>query len=345
MKVFGVDPGSERTGYGCIETDGSRHRLVVCGAVTTSPRASFPEKLLAIHQALGRLLAEHRPDCVAVENVFYAKNVRSALKLGHARGRRAAGGGRGRLPAVRVHAGRDQAGGGRVRPRREGPGGRDGAAAAGARRGADAPRRGRRAGRGHLPRAQRASGAAREAAGGRRARRAPAAEELARVPTMIASLRGRLADKQPNRLVVDVDGVGYDVVVPLSTFYRLGDAGSDVVAAHPHARARGHARAVRVRHDVRAADVRAADQRQRHRAEAGAGGAVGHRAGRLRARRAARRRRAADGDSRRRQEDGRAHRPRAEGPAAAGGPAGAAIAARPRPRGATGCGATCSRRC
>jgi crossover junction endodeoxyribonuclease RuvC len=86
VNVFGIDPGSERTGYGCIETDGSRHRLVICGAVATPPRASFPEKLLVIHQSLRRLLAEHRPDCVAVENVFFAKNVRSALKLGHARG-------------------------------------------------------------------------------------------------------------------------------------------------------------------------------------------------------------------------------------------------------------------
>ena len=86
MKVFGIDPGSERTGYGCINTDGSRHGLVACGAIATSPKAEFPAKLLTIYQALGRLLAEHRPDCVAVENVFYAKNVRSALKLGHARG-------------------------------------------------------------------------------------------------------------------------------------------------------------------------------------------------------------------------------------------------------------------
>ena len=86
MKVFGVDPGSLRTGYGCIETDGSRHRLVVCGAITTPPGAAFPEKLLAIYQALGRLLREHRPDCVAVESLFHAVNVRSALKLGHARG-------------------------------------------------------------------------------------------------------------------------------------------------------------------------------------------------------------------------------------------------------------------
>ena len=86
MKVFGVDPGSQRTGYGCIDTDGSRHRLVVCGAISTSPRAGFPEKLLTIYQALGRLLREHQPDCVAVESVFHAANVRSALKLGHARG-------------------------------------------------------------------------------------------------------------------------------------------------------------------------------------------------------------------------------------------------------------------
>ena len=86
MKVFGVDPGSDRTGYGCIETDGSRHHLIACGAIASSPRATFPEKLLTIHEALGRLLAEHRPDCVAVESVFYAANVRSALKLGHARG-------------------------------------------------------------------------------------------------------------------------------------------------------------------------------------------------------------------------------------------------------------------
>jgi crossover junction endodeoxyribonuclease RuvC len=84
--VFGVDPGSLRTGYGCIDTDGSRHRLVACGAITTRAGAEFPEKLLAIHQELGRLLRTHKPDCVAVENVFHAANVRSALKLGHARG-------------------------------------------------------------------------------------------------------------------------------------------------------------------------------------------------------------------------------------------------------------------
>ncbi len=86
MKVFGIDPGSERTGYGCVATDGRRHRLVACGAIATSPRSSFPDKLLAIHDRLAALLAEWRPDTVAVENIFYATNVRTALKLGHARG-------------------------------------------------------------------------------------------------------------------------------------------------------------------------------------------------------------------------------------------------------------------
>ena len=86
MRVFGIDPGSERTGYGCVETDGRHHRIVVCGAISAPSSASFPEKLLRIHRDLAVLLAECRPDSVAIENLFYATNVRSALKLGHARG-------------------------------------------------------------------------------------------------------------------------------------------------------------------------------------------------------------------------------------------------------------------
>jgi crossover junction endodeoxyribonuclease RuvC len=86
VRVFGIDPGSERTGYGCVESDGSRHHLVACGAIVTSPRLGFPAQLLRIHQRLTALLSEHRPESVAVESVFYAANVRSALKLGHARG-------------------------------------------------------------------------------------------------------------------------------------------------------------------------------------------------------------------------------------------------------------------
>jgi crossover junction endodeoxyribonuclease RuvC len=86
MLIFGIDPGSERTGYGCIESDGRRHRLVACGSLSAPAHTPFPGRLQAIHEGLTALLAEHRPSCVAIENIFHAKNVRSALRLGHARG-------------------------------------------------------------------------------------------------------------------------------------------------------------------------------------------------------------------------------------------------------------------
>jgi crossover junction endodeoxyribonuclease RuvC len=86
MRIFGIDPGSERTGYGCIDSSGSRHHLVACGILSAPARSTFPERLHAIHTGLTDLLERYRPECVAVENIFFAKNVRSALKLGHARG-------------------------------------------------------------------------------------------------------------------------------------------------------------------------------------------------------------------------------------------------------------------
>jgi crossover junction endodeoxyribonuclease RuvC len=90
VKIFGIDPGSVRTGFGCVERVGSRHALVVCGSLSGPPRAAFPDKLKAIHAGLAALLADHRPDCVAIEDIFslrgHASNGRSALKLGEARG-------------------------------------------------------------------------------------------------------------------------------------------------------------------------------------------------------------------------------------------------------------------
>jgi crossover junction endodeoxyribonuclease RuvC len=86
VKVFGIDPGSERTGFGCVDSDGRRHRLVRCGAITARADATFPERLGAIYRALVDEIEACQPDCVAIENLFHAVNVRSALKLGHARG-------------------------------------------------------------------------------------------------------------------------------------------------------------------------------------------------------------------------------------------------------------------
>ncbi len=86
MRIFGIDPGSQRTGYGCVESDGRRHQLIICGAITAAAADPFPQRLARIHHELTALLASCRPDCVAVENLFHGVNARSALKLGHARG-------------------------------------------------------------------------------------------------------------------------------------------------------------------------------------------------------------------------------------------------------------------
>ena len=86
MRIFGIDPGSIRTGYGCVDTDGGRHRFVACGALSTRTGTPLPERLLVMHAGLSEALSSTSPDCVAIENLFHARNVRSALTLGHARG-------------------------------------------------------------------------------------------------------------------------------------------------------------------------------------------------------------------------------------------------------------------
>jgi crossover junction endodeoxyribonuclease RuvC len=86
VRILGIDPGSVRTGYGCVETDGTRHRLIAAGAVSMPAAAPLADRLLDIHQGLARIVHDVAPDCVAVENLFHARNVRSALVLGHARG-------------------------------------------------------------------------------------------------------------------------------------------------------------------------------------------------------------------------------------------------------------------
>jgi len=87
VKVLGVDPGSIVVGYGVVET-GADHfaRLVECGVLRTEKGTSLPRRLRTIHDGLSELIARHRPDCMAVENIFYGKNPRSSAVLGHARG-------------------------------------------------------------------------------------------------------------------------------------------------------------------------------------------------------------------------------------------------------------------
>jgi crossover junction endodeoxyribonuclease RuvC len=87
MRVLGIDCGGEYTGYGVVEIHSSgKLRCLTCGAIKLSAREPLPRRLSRIYMQLGAIIAEHQPDEVAIEDVFYALNVKSALKLGQIRG-------------------------------------------------------------------------------------------------------------------------------------------------------------------------------------------------------------------------------------------------------------------
>lgn len=86
VRVLGIDCGSERTGYGVIESDGAEHRMVAAGVIRTNTKWPFEKRLLVIAGGLRELIREHAPACGAVEDVFYSANVKTALKLAHVRG-------------------------------------------------------------------------------------------------------------------------------------------------------------------------------------------------------------------------------------------------------------------
>lgn len=86
MRVLGIDCGTERTGYGVIQSDGVCHTIIDAGVVKTDAAAPLQARLLAIWYGLQSVIERNAPDCVAVEEVFHAVNARSALKLAHVRG-------------------------------------------------------------------------------------------------------------------------------------------------------------------------------------------------------------------------------------------------------------------
>jgi crossover junction endodeoxyribonuclease RuvC len=86
VRVLGIDCGSQFTGYGVIDSDGLEHRMIAAGAIRTSPKWRFEARLLEIAKGLRRLIGEYAPEAVAVEDVFFSSNAKSALKLAHVRG-------------------------------------------------------------------------------------------------------------------------------------------------------------------------------------------------------------------------------------------------------------------
>ena len=90
MIVLGIDPGTAATGYGIVTDHSGEPRgslsLVECGVIRTAPRDGLSVRLCGLYDEVRAIIARHRPHVMAIEDVFYAKNVRTTIVLGHARG-------------------------------------------------------------------------------------------------------------------------------------------------------------------------------------------------------------------------------------------------------------------
>ncbi len=86
VRILGIDPGLQITGFGVIDSDGRSSRYVHSGNIRADGKQDMPHRLGLIFRKLTSVIEEHRPDEVAIEEVFISRNAASALKLGHARG-------------------------------------------------------------------------------------------------------------------------------------------------------------------------------------------------------------------------------------------------------------------
>jgi crossover junction endodeoxyribonuclease RuvC len=84
--VLGIDPGTANTGYGVVVSRGSKYGALDGGVIETASPQPLEQRLAAIHARVRELIVEHRPDAVAVEELYFGQNVRSALAVGQARG-------------------------------------------------------------------------------------------------------------------------------------------------------------------------------------------------------------------------------------------------------------------
>jgi crossover junction endodeoxyribonuclease RuvC len=87
MRIIGIDPGMAITGYGIIDIDNNRIlNVVTYGCIVTHKRLTLPQRLLSIHQELMDIISKYQPDVAAVEELFFCKNLKTALNVGYARG-------------------------------------------------------------------------------------------------------------------------------------------------------------------------------------------------------------------------------------------------------------------
>jgi crossover junction endodeoxyribonuclease RuvC len=85
--VLGIDPGTAVTGYGIVRKDGRNPlTLIECGVIRTKPRDALPQRLTEIYEGVSELIRRHKPTVLSIEDIFYARNVRTTVVLGHTRG-------------------------------------------------------------------------------------------------------------------------------------------------------------------------------------------------------------------------------------------------------------------
>ena len=86
MRILGLDPGTATTGYGVIDVVDGRFQLVTYGVITTSPKDDAPQRLQVIYRELNQLIDTYQPDSAGVEEVFFGRNITTAISVGQARG-------------------------------------------------------------------------------------------------------------------------------------------------------------------------------------------------------------------------------------------------------------------
>jgi crossover junction endodeoxyribonuclease RuvC len=86
MIIFGIDPGIAIVGYGIIEYQGNKFNVIDYGAILTGPEHPFPKRLKMVYDELNELLLKYKPDAIAIEELFFNKNAKTAIKVGQARG-------------------------------------------------------------------------------------------------------------------------------------------------------------------------------------------------------------------------------------------------------------------
>jgi len=86
MRVLGIDPGTAITGYAVVEETAGSLQMITLGVITTPAKTPLPSRLQTIHNELKEIVAEYEPEAAAVEELFFSRNARTAMSVGHARG-------------------------------------------------------------------------------------------------------------------------------------------------------------------------------------------------------------------------------------------------------------------